>query len=127
MKKQRIKCSVTSCAHWMYVNRCTADEIDISNKEISIMPKADVETECKTFTKKKGILDMLNTVENKNWFGFAEEILGAEEQLNPNINCTVETCKHWGKGNICDSELINITVNNNISLKVYCKTFKNKI
>ena len=46
----------------------------------------------------KRLSNILNSVENKNWFGFAEELLGAEERLNPNISCTVETCKYWGKG-----------------------------
>lgn len=125
MKKQKVECTVKSCAYWMYVNRCTAAEINISNKDLNIAPKNNSETECKSFMEKKGLSNILNSVENKNWFGFAEELLGAEERLNPNISCTVKTCKYWGKGNICNSELIKMTSNNNIPLKVCCETYKN--
>lgn len=125
MKSPRVKCVVNTCTHWMYGNHCTAANIDILNEEVGKMSQYKQQTECKTFAERRGLSNILGSMDNKNWYGFAEELLGVDRRLNPTVTCIVDTCKYWDKGNICAAEAIEVTGRNAKECQqTNCETFE---
>jgi len=108
----KVKCIVNTCTHWLPGNLCSAANIDVLNEEVGKMSKTFEQTECKTFSERRGLANMLGSADNVNWVGFAEELVGAGRQLNPTVTCVVDTCKYWHEGDLCNVEAIEISGRN---------------
>ncbi|MDI3482008.1 MAG: hypothetical protein PWQ97_1663 [Tepidanaerobacteraceae bacterium] len=121
----KVKCIVDTCTHWVPGNKCAAANIDILNEEAGKMSRLPEQTECKTFTERRGIANMLGSSDNVNWVGFAEEMVGQGRQLNPTVTCVVDTCKYWHEGNLCNVEAIEIIGKNASECQATdCATFE---
>jgi hypothetical protein len=105
----KVKCVVNTCTHWIYGDQCSAGNIDILNEEIGKMSQNKEQTECKTFSERRGLANMLGSADNVNWVGFAEELMGTGRQLNPTVTCVVDSCKYWAEGDLCAADTIEVT------------------
>lgn len=108
----KVKCVVNTCTHWIPGNLCSAGNIDILNEEVGKMSQEKEQTECKTFTERRGLANMMGSADNVNWVGFAEELVGTGRQLNPTVTCVVDTCKYWREGDLCEAEAIEVSGKN---------------
>jgi hypothetical protein len=108
-KHPNVKCDVNTCTHWVFGNKCGASKIDILNEEVGKMSETKEQTMCKTFSERRGLANMMGSLDNVNWVGFAEEITGMGRQLNPTVTCIVDTCKYYEDGDLCNADSIEVS------------------
>lgn len=124
MSKTEVKCEVNTCTHWI-AGLCGAANIDILNEEVGKMAKSMEHTECKTFSKRRGVANMLGSLDNVNWSGLITEPFLPGQQLTPTITCVVDSCIHWSEGNRCHADEILVTgPDANECQDTNCGTFK---
>lgn len=120
----RVKCIVSTCTHYITDNICGAEKIDIWHQQGGQMAKTIQKTECKSFHKREGLLDMIGALHNSNFNGLASSVFQGEP-LSPRVHCIVSTCSYWGKGDACLAEAIEITGNKADECEdTDCQTFR---
>ncbi len=104
-----VLCEVDTCTHWLPGNLCGAGSIDILYEEEGKMAERVEQTECKTFYKRGGVSSYLGSMDNVNWRGMVREPLLPGIQATPEVSCTVESCKYWHDGDLCDAAEIKVS------------------
>lgn len=119
-----VKCKVNTCTHYLYGDRCGAQNIDIMHEHETEMSEIVDHTMCKTFHHNKNLLQYIGSADNVNWMGSAMGLVNPEYKVSPSVSCTVSSCKFWGEGAICIAEAIEITGrNSNECQDTNCATF----
>ncbi|MGI6358759.1 MAG: DUF1540 domain-containing protein [Bacillota bacterium] len=120
----KVKCHVNTCTHWMG-GMCGAHNIDILPEEEGKMARIDEQTECKTFYKRDGLASYLGSMDNVNWSGMTSTMVGGE--MSPSITCAVNSCVHWGDGDVCHADAIEVVGSNADECQdTNCRTFKQR-
>ncbi|MHB9096119.1 MAG: DUF1540 domain-containing protein [Eubacteriales bacterium] len=109
MPSPDVKCEVNTCTHWLPGGYCSASNIDILNEEVGQMSETAAQTECKTFSERRGIANMLGSLDNVNWGGLAVGMFLRGNQVTPTVTCVVDSCAYWEDGNLCNAEAIQVT------------------
>jgi len=123
----RVECEVNTCTHWLPGNLCAAANIDILHEEEGKMAQQKEHTECKTFSHRRGLANMLGSLDNVNWGGMLTGVLRDGVQITPTVTCVVDTCKFWQEGNLCTAEAIFVSGNGATECQATnCDTFVNK-
>lgn len=126
MPSPEVKCEVNTCNHWIPGNYCSAANIDILNEEVDKMSQNKEQTECKTFSERKGIANYIGSMDNVNWGGLAMGLFMDGQQVTPAVTCVVDSCSYWEQGNLCNAEAIWVTGRNARDCQhTNCHTFKN--
>ncbi|MFC4320418.1 DUF1540 domain-containing protein [Litchfieldia salsa] len=119
-----VKCNVNTCTHYLYGDRCGAANIDILHEQETQMSEIVDQTMCKTFHDAKNVWSYLGSADNINVLGTAAGLVNPEYQVNPNVMCSVSSCKYWGEGSICIAEAIEVNgMNSNECQDTNCQTF----
>lgn len=127
MGKPLIECEVDTCTHWISGNLCSAANIDILHEEEGRMAQSDAHTECKSFARKKGLANMLGSIDNVNWGGIVSSMFTPGQQINPSVTCTVNSCHFWADGNLCEADRIKVTGHGAAECQdTNCATFANE-
>lgn len=127
MASPEINCDVNTCTHWLPGNLCAAANIDILNEEEGKMSNIPAQTECKTFSERRGIANMLGSMDNVNWGGMASSLFEDGIQITPSVTCVVDSCTYWENGNLCNAEAIKVTgFGAKECQATNCQTFRNK-
>ena len=127
MPVPKVRCEVNTCTHWLPGAYCGASNIDILNEEEGKMPVASEQTECKTFAERRGIANMLGSMDNVNWGGLAVGMFLDGQQVTPTVTCVVDTCAYWETGNRCNVEALNVTGHGAVECQTTnCHTFKSR-
>lgn len=103
-----VKCSVNTCTHYLFGDRCGAGNIDVMHENEVAMSEMAEQTMCKTFHHAKNIFDYLGSADNMNVGGTLMGVLDPEYQTSPTVTCTVASCKYWGEGSVCSAQTIQI-------------------
>jgi hypothetical protein len=91
-------------------DQCAAAKIDILNELPAIMSENAEQTECKTFAKRSGLANYLGSADNVNWGGALSNVVrSGHDHMHPEVNCIVDTCKYWQRGDICVADAIVVT------------------
>ncbi|RJQ08003.1 MAG: DUF1540 domain-containing protein [Bacillota bacterium] len=109
MPEPVVRCEVDTCTHWLPGNVCAANNIDILYEEEGKMAQSPEQTECKTFYNRRGVTSYLGSMDNVNWLGMVEEPLMTGRQTTPTVTCTVESCRFWREGDLCDADEIKVS------------------
>ncbi len=126
MPSPRVECEVNTCTHWIPGRYCSAANIDILNEEEN-QAESPEHTECKTFSERRGIANMLGSLDNVNWGGLATGLILDGQQVTPSVTCVVESCVFWEKGNRCNAGAIRVTGRDARECQdTDCHTFKNR-
>jgi predicted DNA-binding protein len=88
---------------------CGARSIDILHEEENRMAQMAEHTECKTFYAREGVTSYLGSMDNVNWAGMVREPLEPGTQAVPEVACTVDSCRYWGRGDLCDTDEIRVS------------------
>lgn len=127
MPSPEVKCEVNTCTHWLPGGYCSAANIDILNQIQGEMPESAHNTECKTFKERRGITDMISSIDNVNWSGIAVGMFLDGQQVTPSVTCTVESCIYWDNGNLCSVDGIQVSGHEaRTCQETNCHTFKSK-
>lgn len=127
MPSPNVRCEVNTCTHWFPGNYCAAGNIDILNEEEGKMPFNREQTECKTFSERRGLANMIGSLDNVNWTGLATGMILDGQQVTPTVTCVVNSCTYWEKGNLCSAGEISVSGRNASECQATdCHTFKNK-
>ncbi len=119
-----VECEVDTCVHWLSGNICSAGNIDILHEEEGVMARKVEQTECKTFSERRGS-NLLGGMDNVNWTGTMSEVLPGK-QATPTVTCVVDSCTFWSEGNLCDADNIKVSgPNANECQDTNCETFEN--
>ncbi len=122
-----VKCEVNTCTHWFNGNVCSASNVDILHEEPGNMAQNPEHTECKTFEKKRGLANLVGSMDNVNWGGMISSIFMPGQQINPSVTCIVDSCKYWADGNLCHAENINVSGDGAVECQdTNCATYMNK-
>lgn len=81
-----MKCEVNTCTHWIPGDLCAAGNIDILNEEEGKMSRLAEQTECKTFYRRRGLANIMGSIDNVNWGGMLSEPLPARPAADPHGN-----------------------------------------
>lgn len=108
MAGPRVKCVVDTCTHWVPGSLCGAANIDILHEEEGRMARRPEQTECKTFSRKRGLANYLGSVDNVGWGGFAREAFQSGQQITPSVTCVVDACAYWESGDRCNADAIEV-------------------
>ena len=109
MPSPNVKCEVNTCTHWLPAGYCGASNIDILNEEEGKKPQMPDHTECKTFSERTGIANMLGSLDNVNWSGLAFGMMLDGQQLTPTVTCVVDNCAYWESDNLCSANAIQVS------------------
>lgn len=104
-----VHCVVSTCTHYLSGDLCSAQNIDILYEEEGKMSENSEQTECKTFMKRRGLANMLGSMDNVNVTGALTELFSPGVQLTPLVTCVVESCKYWDQGNLCGAHEIDVS------------------
>ncbi len=104
-----MKCEVNTCTHWIPGDLCAAGNIDILNEEEGKMSRLAEQTECKTFYRRRGLANIMGSIDNVNWGGMLSEPFLPGLQLTPTVTCVVDSCRYWSTGNRCEAEGIKVS------------------
>ncbi len=104
-----VSCEVDTCTHWLPGDACGARSIDILHEEENRMAQMAEHTECKTFYAREGVTSYLGSMDNVNWAGMVREPLEPGTQAVPEVACTVDSCRYWGRGDLCDTDEIRVS------------------
>lgn len=127
MQATKVKCVVSTCTHWLEGNHCNASNIDILHEEENKMSQNAEQTQCKTFNQRRGLANMLGSLDNINWSGVLSKSLLLSEETNPTVTCLVHSCVHWYEGNRCRAASIDVVGDNaDESQDTNCYTFQMK-
>lgn len=127
MPSPNVRCEVNTCNHWLPGNYCTAGNIDILNEEEGKLPFDREQTECKTFNERRGLANMIGSLDNVNWMGLATGMVLDGQQVTPTVTCVVSSCIYWENGNLCNADAINVSGRNARECQTTnCHTFRNK-
>jgi len=122
-----VKCEVKTCNHWLPGDLCGAENIDILNEEEEKMSDMAEQTECKTFSERKGVANMIGTLDNVNWGGLAAGMFLDGQQVTPTVTCIVNSCIFWEDGDLCNAGNISVTGRHARECQdTNCYTFKNR-
>ncbi|MEW8959895.1 hypothetical protein MHOCP_11740 [Moorella humiferrea] len=128
MDGPKVKCKVNTCNHWMNGDLCSAGNIDITHEEEGKMAQNPEQTQCKTFYVRRGLANMLGSLDNVNWGGLLSNTFLPGGELYPSVTCIVNTCAYWTEGNRCQAKKIDVVgVNADESQDTNCFTFKRKV
>ncbi|NMB26417.1 MAG: DUF1540 domain-containing protein [Firmicutes bacterium] len=108
MSNPKVVCEVNTCTHWLPGEICGAANIDILNEE-ERQAKSPEHTECKTFSERSGLANLVGSADNVNWWGAIEAALIPNRELSPTVTCVVESCSYWADGNLCDAKEISVS------------------
>lgn len=109
MNGPKVRCNVDTCTHYVNGDLCGAAKIDILNELPARMSQNDEQTECKTFEKRRGLANMLGSMDNVNWGGMVSDALfEGDDQMNPSVTCIVDSCRYWEQGDRCVAEEISV-------------------
>ncbi|MEW6724498.1 MAG: DUF1540 domain-containing protein [Bacillota bacterium] len=124
--RTRVKCEVKTCTHWMADDICGAANIDVLNQQAGKQARTPDETECKTFCQRRGLANMLGSMDNVAWGGVAKNLVTGEG-TSPTVTCTVESCRYWESGNRCVAREIQVTgANADECQDTNCQTFSER-
>lgn len=127
MMRPIVKCTVNTCTHYLYGDRCGAGNIDIMHEQELEMSQKKEQTMCKTFNHAKNIFDYLGSADNMNVTGTVMGFINPEYKASPTVTCTVASCKYWGEGSICIAESIEVQYpNSNECQDTDCVTFERR-
>lgn len=104
-----VHCVVSTCTHYVPGDLCSAYNIDILYEEEGRMAQNSEQTECKTYEHRRGLANMLGSMDNVNVTGAVTELFTPGVQLTPSVTCTVESCKYWDQGNLCGADEIDVS------------------
>ncbi|MDQ7794382.1 MAG: DUF1540 domain-containing protein [bacterium] len=104
-----VKCEVNTCTHWLPGERCGAGNVDVLHEEESQMSRSAQQTQCKTFYQRRGVANLLGSMDNVNWGGLASAAFQPGGAISPSVTCTVNSCRYWGAGNLCQADEIQVT------------------
>jgi hypothetical protein len=122
-----VKCSVDTCTHYLYGDRCGAGNIDVMHEEETYMSMNIEQTMCKTFTHARNIFAYLGSADNVNWVGSAMGLLDPEYEVSPSVTCTVSSCKYWEEGSKCVARAIEVNgMDTNECQDTNCSTFERR-
>lgn len=128
MTGPRVKCNVNTCTHYANGDLCSAANIDILNEEPGKMSQNDAQTMCKTFSERRGMANMLGSMDNVNWAGAMKDVLfEGDDQMNPSVTCVVNSCKYWEQGDRCIAQEIDVAGKSaNECQDTDCNTYEKK-
>ncbi len=104
-----VSCEVNTCTHWLPGQRCGAGNIDILHEEEGHMARSPQHTQCKTFAQRRGVPNLLGSLDNVNWQGLTSAYFRPGQQITPTVTCVVSSCRFWGDGNVCEADRIEVT------------------
>lgn len=127
MPSPKVKCEVNTCTHWLPGDYCSAANIDVLNEEVGKMSEDAAQTECKTFSERRGVANMLGSMDNVNWGGLTVGMFLDGQQVTPSVTCVVDTCEYWENGDLCSADSIMVTGRNARECQdTDCYTFKQR-
>lgn len=127
MSSPKVKCEVNTCNHWLPGEYCGAANIDILNEEEGKMSNTAEQTECKTFSQRSGLANMIGSLDNVNWGGLATGMFLDGQQVTPSVTCVVDSCFFWEERNQCNAEAIQVSGRGARECQdTDCQTFKHK-
>lgn len=127
MPGPKVKCKVNTCNHWMNGDLCAAGNIDIMHEEEGKMAQNPEQTQCKTFSARRGLANMIGTLDNVNWGGVLSNTFLPGGELYPSVTCIVNSCTYWAEGNHCKAEKIDVVgVNADECQDTNCYTYQRK-
>jgi len=127
MPGTKVKCKVNTCNHWLNGDFCSAGNIDIMHEEENKMSQNPEQTQCKTFYARRGLANLLGSLDNVNWGGLISKTLIPGSEVHPTVTCLVNTCTYWTEGNRCSAEKIDVVgANADESQDTNCFTFQLK-
>jgi hypothetical protein len=122
-----VECEVNTCTHWLPGNLCSAGNIDILHEEEGRMAESKEHTQCKTFAHRRGLANMLGSLDNVNWAGMLTGVFRDGVQITPSVTCIVDTCKYWADGDLCVADQIFVSGNEATECQsTNCDTFANR-
>jgi hypothetical protein len=122
-----VKCVVDTCTHYLYGDRCGAENIDIMHEHETQMSQIAEQTMCKSFAYGRSLANYLGSADNMNWTGTAIGLVNPQYIVPVSITCTVSSCNYWGEGSICVAKGIEITGrDSNECQDTNCKTFEQR-
>jgi len=122
-----VKCIVNTCTHYLYGDRCGAQNIDIMHELETKMSEVVEQTMCKTFVHANNVMSYLGSADNVNWAGSALGLVNPDYKVSPSITCTVSSCEYWGEGSKCIAESIEVNgANSNECQDTNCVTFSKR-
>ena len=120
-----VKCTVDQCTHYMPGDQCMAAKISVYSNEETGTSQSSSDTQCRSFHHRKTMGDMVGALHNANWGGVVTAGIMDGKQITPNVECFVNSCKHWESGNFCHASSIAVTgANAAKTADTDCETFE---
>lgn len=107
-RQPQVKCTVSSCSHWLPEKMCGADTIDVWHQQKGQMAQNVDETQCKSFYKSEGLLGTVGSLHNASISGVVASAIPGQK-VSPRVHCIVSTCVHWDSHDICRAGAIEVS------------------
>lgn len=114
----QLTCNAERCAHNLGGHICNAAKVTI-NKSFQYNGK----TECTTFIPRSFSATMVS-LDNVNYAGLVAQAFSRSHTTNPEVECTVDSCRFNQKAGCCGAEEIAVLPPDALtSTETFCETF----
>lgn len=94
----QVRCDANACAHWLPGDRCSAGAIEIAAQGEGPPRGGPGDTFCRTFRHRRGLAQVVSTLDNLDWSGLVAEPFRPGTQAAPEVRCRVRACLFWRDG-----------------------------
>lgn len=109
MRAPEVACDVQNCVHWLPGNLCSAGVIEVYDARGPQDATATGHTACRTFRYRRGLGDVVPSLNNVNWTGLLGAPFARGTQISPEVRCQVTSCLYWRRGERCGAEWIQVS------------------